>query len=370
MPAQAKGVRLWLRPARADASGNHSAVWLILDGTKQSSTRCGPDNLEGAQEALHKYLGETRLATAAKQGARSPRHIELADVIALYAQDVVPGHARPHETAARLQRLLGWWGKKRLADVNGPNCRAYAKSRSKGASRRELEELRAAINHHRNEGLCAEIVEVVLPAKGPSRSRWCTRSEVAHLLWAAWRFREIQKGTPSARRTRRHVARFILVALYTGSRAGVVCAAALEPTPGHGWIDLDRGIFFRRPEGEQETKKRKPPVPLPDRLLAHLRRWKRMGQMFAVEFNGKPVQSIDKAFHNAARDAGLPDVSPHILRHTLATWLMQLKADPRESAEYLGMTQETLNRVYGHHHPDHLKGPREAIDRRRTGRAA
>ena len=31
------------------------------------------------------------------------------------------------------------------------------------AARRELEDLRAAINHHRREGLCSEIVSVVLP---------------------------------------------------------------------------------------------------------------------------------------------------------------------------------------------------------------
>ena len=76
------------------------------------------------------------------------------------------------------------------------------------------------------------------------RERWCTRSEVAKLLWAAWRFRERQKGQPTDRRTRRHVARFILVALYTGTRAGAVCTAALEPTEGMGWIDLDKGIFI------------------------------------------------------------------------------------------------------------------------------
>jgi integrase len=101
---------------------------------------------------------------------------------------------------------------------------------------------------------------VVLPEKPIGRDRWCTRSEAARLLWSAWRFREVQKGRPTGRRTRRHVACFILVALYTGTRAGAVCGAALEPTEGKGWIDLERGIFFRRPAGVRETKKRRPPV--------------------------------------------------------------------------------------------------------------
>src|SRR5215467_7730860 len=156
---------------------------------------------------------------------------------------------------------------------HGDRCRAFVATRSTPtAAREDLVVLRAAINHHRQEGHCHAIVQVVLPDKAVGRERWCTRSEIAKLLWRAWRFRETQEGVPTERRSRRHVARFILVAVYTGTRAGAVCAAALEQTEGKGWIDLDRGIFYRRPAGERETKKRKPPVPLPRRLLAHLRR--------------------------------------------------------------------------------------------------
>ena len=46
-----------------------------------------------------------------------------------------------------------------------------------GAARRELEDLRAAINHYRREGLCSEVVSVVLPSRPPARERWLTRSE-------------------------------------------------------------------------------------------------------------------------------------------------------------------------------------------------
>jgi hypothetical protein len=39
-------------------------------------------------------------------------------------------------------------------------------------ARRELEDLRAAINHHRREGLCSEVVSVVLPEKSAGRELW------------------------------------------------------------------------------------------------------------------------------------------------------------------------------------------------------
>ncbi len=40
------------------------------------------------------------------------------------------------------------------------------------------------------------------------------------------------------------------------------------------------------------------------------------------------MQSVDKAFANVVADAGLAcDVTPHVLRHTAATWLMQAGTD-------------------------------------------
>jgi integrase len=285
----------------------------------------------------------------------------------LYMRDIAPTHARPKETKGRIKALEKFFGDKMLYCISGEICRAYAKQRSTdAAARRELEDLRAAINHYRREGLCNKVVEVVLPPKRPARDRWLTRKEAARLIWSAWRYREVQKGQPTDRRSRRHVAKFILVALYTGTRASAVCGAALERTVGRGWIDLDRGVFYRRPAGLRETKKRQPPVPLPDGLLAHLRRWKRRGQRFAVEWNGEPVQSVGKAFANVVADADLShDVTPHVLRHTAATWLMQSGTDMWEAAGYLGMTVEMLSARYGHHHPNHLTGAKTAFTRHR-----
>ena len=68
-----------------------------------------------------------------------------------------------------------------------------------------------------------------------------------------------------------------------------------------------------------------------------------------------PVSSVKTAFKSAVRLAGLgPGISPHTLRHTAATWLMQKGADPWQAAGYLGMSLEVLLNTYGHHHPDYL----------------
>jgi hypothetical protein len=213
-----------------------------------------------AEQLLAEYIARKRLE-AMPRGARDPDQIPVADVIARYLRDVAATRARPQEAAQRARALLTFFGDKTLAEVNGDVCRRYAAQRSTdAAARRELEDLRAAINYHRREGLCSQIVEVVLPRERPARDRWLTRSEAARLILAAWRYREVQKGKATDRRSRQHIAKFILVALYTGTRASAVCGAALG---GRGWIDLDRGVFYRRPAGRLETKKRTPPVPLP-----------------------------------------------------------------------------------------------------------
>lgn len=358
---RSKGPRLWLRRRR----GRKSA-WVIRDGSYQKSTGRVAHDIVGAERALAAYLASKHV-TGLRRSARDPDQIPVADVLTIYLTDIVPRHSRPKETKGRIKALDRYFGDKMLSDVTGEACRKYAAQRSTdAAARRELEDLRAAINHHRHEGLCNKVVEVVLPPERPPRERWLTRSEVARLIWSAWRYREIQQGKPTDRRSRQHIARFILVAVYTGTRTSAVCTAALQPTAGHGWIDLDRGVFYRRPPGRRETKKRQPPVPIPDQLLAHLRRWKRRGQRFAVEWNGKPVTSIDKAFANVVAHAQLGnDTTPHVLRHTAATWLMQAGTDMWEAAGYLGMTIETLSHRYGHHHPDHLAGAKHAFTRHR-----
>lgn len=365
MPGPAKGPRLWLRPSRRAASGRitHPASWIIRDtGGISRGTGCSADDLPGAEEKLAAYIAGKRLQAARRH--RDAARVPIADILAIYGRDVAAKRSRPIASLARLARLEAGLGGLYLSDINGETCRAYAQARgSLTAARRELEDLRAAIGHCHREGICREIPAVALPEKPPNRARWLTRAEAARLIWAAWRFREVQFGV-ACRASRQHVARFILVALYTGTRAGAVCGASFIRSPARGWIDTRGGMFYRRPEARAETKKRQPPVPLPPRLLAHLRRWERRGDLAPVTFNGRPIERMAKAFRHVASDAGLFDVTPHTLRHTAATWLMLAGVPIWEAAGYLGMSPATLARVYGHHHPDHLRAARDAIGRK------
>jgi hypothetical protein len=156
-------------------------------------------------------------------------------------RDVAVGYARSHETAARLEQLLKSFGADSLADLNGDRCGEYARQRqSAAAARRELEYLR--INHHRREGLRSTIVELVLPAKGEGRERWLTRGEAPRLIRSARRYRDVQKGQPTGRRSRQHIARFLVAALYTTRRKGAILGTSLLPAVGAPWVDLERAF--------------------------------------------------------------------------------------------------------------------------------
>jgi integrase len=376
MSRSSKGARLYLRPARRDKNGKirERATWIIRDGEDYISTGCVASEIAKAEEKLSAYIAEKYEPI---RKVRDLERIHIADVLNIFVTDRRESQANKRTFDGRIDRLNAWWGDKTLAEVNGPSCREYARIRkAKGGARRDLEDLRAAIRHHAKEGYHRGEVYVVLPEKGQPRDRWLTRSEAARLLWACLRTREVQKRHRGRLKNQklstkkyplRHLARFLIIGFYTGTRAAAIAAASPYRAIGRSFVDLDRGIFYRLQEGKKPTKKRQPPIPLPPRLLAHMRRWKEkklIARSF-VEFNGKEVQSVKTALKHAVKIAKLEGrISAHVLRHTAATWMMMSGTDPWQAAGYLGMKFETLMEVYGHHHPDYLWDAVEGITRK------
>ena len=383
MPRPNKGPRLYLRRARPNIG--RKAVWLIRDGQRDFATGCvgsptdkGPP--EAAQQALADYIANKYRPT---RKARDIEQIDIADVLAIYLEDRSDDQVEQTKFAARISRLNSFWGGRVLSDVSTATCKEYVKARGNtGGARRDLEDLRAAIGHHASENFHRAIVNVWLPPKGAPRDRWLTRSEAARLIWACWRYREIQtrhrgpdkdKKVPTNKHSLRHLARFILIGIYTGTRAGSIATASPVRAEGRSFVDLEHGIFYRLAQGKRASNKRQPPAPIPSRLLAHMRRWQRLGLIGShfVEFNGKPIASVKTAFARAVQLAGLsPDggkIVPHTLRHTAATWLMQRGVPIWQAAGFLGLSAEMLDRVYGHHSADHLKGAANAITGKNSG---
>ena len=185
--------------------------------------------------------------------------------------------------------------------------------------------------------------------------RWLTRQEAAQLL----------RATKAP-----HLRRFILIGLYTGMRSQAMLGLSWMPSTSSGWVDLQNEVLYRRGETARRTKKNlnQKPSTIPYRLLAHLRRWYRidaeLGLRYVCHYQGSRVRKLRRSWDTARTAAGLGnDVVPHALRHTAATWLMQSGCDMWEAAGFLGMTVQVLEDVYGHHHPEHQKGVKNALRR-------
>lgn len=411
MPRPAQGPRLYLRTGRTDPRTKLALpdVYVIRDGSTQKSTGCGADRLREAQLALARYLtGQSVRASATelspnKSATPEPsghsERIPVAEVLTLYAEERAPELASsPVTMAGFIRALLSFWGDKFVDDIKRSTCKAYVQHRTaqsvKGAqpcarlvsdqtARRELEVLSAAVGYWHAEKPLPVRPKVWLPARPESPRDALTRSQAAALLLAARGYRRGEDGvmhrlTGSQRENRAHLVRFILIGLYTGTRSAAIRALLWEASATQAWVDLDGGMIYRKGLREREhANKRRPIARLPRRLLAHLRRWRALDARAStarserldhvLHHGGAPIATkINKGFDAIVEDAGLEDVTPHWLRHTCATWLMESGVDLWEAAAFTGMTPAVLLKHYGHHRPDQHASARSAFTAKRA----
>lgn len=325
MPRRSKGPRLYLDEGRQE--------WVIRDGSYFGRTGCLKADVGRAERLLSKYI--------ASKYKPEPSSVPLiADILLAYGKEHVPHKRSAKNIDYTIASLGEWWSGKTITEVTAVNCRAYAATKTPSAARRDLETLRAAIGYWNKEyGPIDRMPVVVLPPKPEPRERWLTRDEARRLRRAAMKWP--------------HLYRFIVIGLLTGSRSGAILSLRWD------WIDFDAGIMRRRALGEAEDSlKRTPPVRMGRALTRLLRLWKRRDAglcPFVVHYSGQPVSRIKRTWAYACKAAKLKDVSPHTLRHTRATWLMQDGVDVWEAAGALGMTPDTLQSVYAKHHPDYQK---------------
>jgi len=354
MPRPRKAPRLWFRK---DKGGG--GQWIILDGSKQTRTGCPLEDTRGAEQRLQEYLAEKHQPT----NSLDPRIIPVADALNFYATHHIPTLANPKNEATILKALVPFWGELNISDVARSNSKRYATLRysqgvKPGTVRRELKALQSALNMYTEDREIPFVCRLEMPKAGESRLRWLTRDEAAAFIHAA------------RRRGNHHVARIILIGIYSGTRIDAIRRMQWYPNPASGYFDLEQGVMYRKGWEEATTTKRRPSVHIPDRLMPHLRRWKRMdGNLpWVIHYDGGSVKSVKRAWRNSRADAHLgTDVVPHTLRHTAASWGIQNVETTQELqslADFLGMSLKMLLEVYGHLNPVHQKSASAAIGRR------
>ncbi len=125
-------------------------------------------------------------------------------------------------------------------------------------------------------------------------------------------------------------------------------------------IDVDSGILTCKGKGNKQRK-----VPLGrsavEWLKSYLAKRKKkehieMRNLFVTSLN-RPItrQTIFSFIKEYAEKAGLEDVSPHTLRHSFATHLLQRGADSRSVQAMLGHADISTTQIYTHITDNHLR---------------
>lgn len=393
MSRKQQGPRLYLR----ERKGRPSVLVIRDSDGYEESTGFGPSERGAAEAELARYITSKHRSAV---GTHDPKVLPLGDVLNHYAE---VKSAKPGAPKAQLEitknrdfmiaHLLVFFGDKPTSIIRGAICRDYVRWRthegpaalgwpdrrarqvSDQTARRELVVLSAAINlYHKEYGL--DVLPIVtMPAIAPTHRTAMTHSQAASLLAGALGFyREDGKRRRRPRSTRtqrKRTARFILIGLYSGTRSGAILAARWIPCLDGPWIDVDRGVLHRRGDLEVETNKRRPAAKIPPRLLAHLRRWRRMDMedeaepiTYVIAKGNNPLAGkLRKGWTGARSDAGLDKrITPHVMRHTAGTWLAQGGVPARQAADFLGMSEDEFERTYYSADPDYQSEIGPAFD--------
>ncbi|MGO4618540.1 hypothetical protein AB4Z34_21775 [Ensifer sp. 2YAB10] len=382
MPRAAKPPHLvWIKPKHDKVTGKlvSNGYWAIKHRTKLTSTSLGYEHRDEAEKKRLEYevaLYATERRPTVGEPGTSVREVQITDLISFYLERNKekieakrPDRLRDYLNS--VERLIKFWGGKVVYDITEENCQGYQKTArpskplANDTAKRELEDLKAMVMLGIRKRLVAmdgHIIDWWFPSKSRPRYTHYSRDEVAHLVWTTYRRKNMAIGT-EGHKTSVHLARFILVAARTGTRADRIERASFVDIPGRPWLDLHAGIdeygepygiFYRAGDGERvPDNKQADACRIPKGLRAHMIRWAKEGDDL-IAHNGK-VGSTKKSFYNLKTEIfdekRAKKVNRHTLKHTAATWYLRDGVSLRVVANYLSTTEEVIERVYGKHHP-------------------
>lgn len=385
MPRHRKEPHLFRRNSRYDKNGRltHRATWIIKDGDQQTPTGCGLVDLERAKQFLHEYCVKKYAEKPPKAGLEEDS-VYIADLIRHYLEanaSWLEGKKadKRRDIINQFKRLNEFWGGMTVDKINKLTSTQYQAGRNPNSVRGELEMLRAVVNFGAAEGKVKLALKhnYAIPPKPQARIHFLSLAEAIALYKAARRRCHSFKGRKTHRITT-HIARFIVVALMTGTRSERISAASFEREPGRPWIDLENGIYYRRAGQEfVPLNKRADPIQIPDRLLRLLRIWYRddkargvEGCQYLIHYHGRSVD-CRKGFYSLKNDVLSKErarqINRHTLKHTCVTWLLAEGASVEEVASYVSTTPEIIRKVYGHLIPGQHGVVNAVFSKRRVG---
>lgn len=233
-------------------------------------------------------------------------------------------------------------------EVTTDKARAYVRHRKRqgrkpGTIWTELNHLQIVLNWASEQRLIPYSVSVERPTKPAPRDRRLTATESQRLLDAA----KVE-----------HIKLAIALMLNTGARAGAVLDLKWDR------VDFARGLIQYADPDETGRKKGRATVPINRPLLALLEHARKSALTdYVIEWAGERVGSVKRGFAKAVADAGLANVTPHVLRHTAASRMAEAGIRMERIAAVLGHSDSrTTERIYAKFAPDYLRDAVDALD--------
>lgn len=322
----------------------------IRDGKKRIST--GEIDVAAATAAMMEYIEKSRHASA-KKGRKSK--VTQRDTLGTALDEwsawksVENPKAFNSKWTYLVARLKRRDGSTPLVSLDHDWSRDYVAERlSDGVEdptvRQELSLVSAAWKRARRRGVVSvDPIAFEMPRASDPRDFFLTQDEARRLISAC---------------DARHLKVFVRLGFATGGRPGAI----LDLTWSR--VDLQKGLVDLRDTEAGGPRKKAARVPIGGDVVEELKDAREIAvTRHVIEYCGKPINSVRKSFSSAVAKAGLdPQTTPHILRHSAATWMAQAGVDFFEIAGFLGHTSvKMVEKVYGHHHPDFMKSAMRAV---------
>lgn len=245
-------------------------------------------------------------------------------------------------------KVIGpYFGHLRFDAIDTAVCRAYvrlqrANKRKDGTIWTEMGRLRTVLEWARKGRLIPFAPAIERPSKPAPRDRWLSDAEIAKLM-------EVD--------TAHHIKLAMQLMLATAGRVGAVLDLTWDR------VDFEREQIDLRIDSTGPRKGRAV-VPMNTDLRASLSHAKRVALSdYVIEWGGSRVASIKTGFYAAVKNAGLKNVSPHVLRHTAAVKMAAGGVPISQISQYLGHTSTYVTeRVYARFAPDHLREAAEILN--------
>ncbi|MEM7034974.1 MAG: site-specific integrase, partial [Chloroflexota bacterium] len=174
----------------------------------------------------------------------------------------------------------------------------------------------------------------------PGLFRWLTRQEYTALIDAAQHARRAP-----------YLADFIELCAFTGFRKSE--ALELEWTR----VDFDNELIYLAPENQKN--KTTSSIPMHPNAKASLLRRKSHQSKHCpttpwvfTDYQGKRVEDVKRSFSTAVKRAGLKEVTPHTLRHTFASWLVQNDVEIVKVSKLMRHSDIKMTMRYAHLAPN------------------